>query len=862
MAKSGNFMKALCEAPSEQVEILQGNIAFALGCVRGGVHAADGYPGTPSSEVIDDGLSQVQDQIQVGWSVNEAVAAAVGHGHTLAGRDCVVTMKIPGLYQAADIFTSGALFTQERGALVYYIASDFTPSSTQHTIDPRYLFKSCFIPVFEPRNHQEMYAAPAIAVEIGRKYRTQVVVMPNGALCHSEGLVRLDPRVQRDPVSMPDSLKSFNVLPAMARQNYDRVLAERVPALEELVENSPLNHWERGSGKVGVITCGVSDLYVHEVQQALGLEIDILSLAFTNPLPMYLIRSFCESIRGDLYVIEDGYRFIQEAVQMEGFKVLGKDPYSPITEWTPALVAQRLQVAQRLGIEKRPASKAAAARKPAVPAVPAVPRPPVICAGCPYRLFALEVALLRKKKQIDTVFGDIGCNTLLYYMNALDTGLAMGASEGERIGYVASRPAQAGRCISVVGDGTECHSGMDATRNAVYRNSPGVKVILDNSWAGMTGGQPSPTSPVNLAGDAMKFSLPETLKAHGASVSVVGAYDKKGLRAALKTALAGAEKGAFTTIVVTEGSCIRKSAASTQRVSVDAQACKKCSACLVCPGLEPDHETGAPVINNLCSGCGGHTPACVQMCPTGVLKAVDLQDLHLPEAPKFAPPPLDLDADDEPWVSHSRRAFPERISVAIRGVGGQGNLFFGSVLARLAFLAGYGEKNIIKGDTHGMAQMGGPVISTFGCGRVSSPVLLPGTADCLIVMEKSEVLRPGFLEMLKPGGTVLLATTRILPLGLAPDDYPSDSQIHAALAGCRVVEADVLAEALELGDRGGRTANVVMLGILSTLQPFDRFPLGMWLNAVKEANSRPAVWAANYAAFQAGRQSMLAESVR
>ena len=124
-----------------------------------------------------------------------------------------------------------------------------------------------------------------------------------------------------------------------------------------------------------------------------------------------------------------------------------------------------------------------------------IPRPPVLCAGCPYRLFAHEVALLRKKKQIDVVFGDIGCNGLLYFMNALDTGLAMGASEAERIGYVMDRPEQASRCITVLGDSTECHTGMDATRNAVYRNMPGVKVILDNSWTGMTGGQPSPTSP-------------------------------------------------------------------------------------------------------------------------------------------------------------------------------------------------------------------------------------------------------------------------------------------------------------------------------------------------------------------------------
>jgi indolepyruvate ferredoxin oxidoreductase alpha subunit len=192
--------------------------------------------------------------------------------------------------------------------------------------------------------------------------------------------------------------------------------------------------------------------------------------------------------------------------------------------------------------------------------------------------------------------------------------------------------------------------------------------------------------------------------------------------------------------------------------------------------------------------------------------------------------------------------------VGIRGVGGQGNLFFGSVLSKLASLAGYGEKNIIKGETHGMAQMGGPVISTFACGEVNSPVLLPGTADCIIAMEKSEVLRPEFLEMLRPGGTVILAETKILPQGLTKEQYPTDEQIRASLEGYHVIEVDVLAKALELGDRSGRTANVVMMGILSTLPPFNQFPPELWLTAIKMVNSKPAVWSANYVAFYSGRE--------
>ncbi len=830
-----------CEAPAGQVEILQGNMAFAVGCVRSGLHAADGYPGTPSSEVIDKGLSKVQDLIKVGWSVNEAVAAGVGHGHTLAGRDCVVTMKIPGLFQAADIFSSGALFNQPRGALVYYIASDFTPNSTQHTIDPRYFIKSCFVPVFEPRNHQELHESASLAVEIGRKYKTPVVILPGGNLCHSEGLVHLMPETRREPVPMPGSLRSFNVLPAIARKNYDAVMVERMPALEEMVESSPLNHWKRGAGKAGVVAYGITDLYLKEVQAHLGFELDVLSLAFTHPLPMKLIKSFCESVQGEIYVFEDGYRYLQEAMEQAGIKVNGKAPYSKITEWTPALIAERLgcEPVKPSVIQNLAAGQLAAAPQ-------AVGRPPIICSGCPYRLFAQEVALLKKKKQLDVVFGDIGCNTLLYFMNALDTGLAMGASEAERIGYVLSNPEKAGRVITVIGDGTECHSGMDATRNATYRNVPGVKVILDNSWTGMTGGQPSPTSPANLAGEAIRFDLAGALQAHGAAVTEVGAYKKKDIRAALKNALQAASQGAFTTIVVTDGVCIQKLPASTQRVAADPDACTRCDACLICPGISAGPD-GAPVSNNLCTGCGGSEPACVQMCPTNVLRLGAFESHAGPTTTYFRP----LPQIDE-TVAVSSLKLPERLSVAIRGVGGQGNLFFGSVLSQLALLAGYGEQNIIKGETHGMAQMGGPVISTFACGDVHSPVLLPGTADCLIAMERSEVLRPGFLEMLKPGGMVIAAATKIIPFGLPAREYPDEAQIAAALQGYRVIETDVLAKAVELGDQSGRTANVVMCGILSTLAPFSQIPQGLWLAALKKANSKPAVWSANYAAFMAG----------
>jgi len=826
-----NKIKELCLADAGRQEVLQGNIAFAVGCVRGGIHGADGYPGTPSTEVIDRGLSQVQDLINVGWSVNEAVALAVGLGHTLAGHDAVVTMKIPGLYQAGDVFTSAAFYHEARGALVLYVASDFTPSSTQHLVDPRYLFKSSFVPVFEPANHQDMLDAAAIAADIGRKYKTPVVILASGALCHSEGLVKLGEVKKRPPMDIPEDLRKFNTLPVTARANYDNVLAERMPALVEMVENSPLNRWTRGSGKTGVITYGANAAFVEEVKAVYGADIDILSLGFTNPLPRKLIKSFFEAISGDVYVIEDGYRYLQEELAAMGLTAKGKDEFSNRSEWAPA------DIAKTMGFD-------APAR---AVSVPPVKRPPMICAGCPYRLYADVVSKLKKRGKIDTVFGDIGCNTLLSFFGAMDAWLAMGTSEGMRTGFSVARPEKASKCISVLGDSTECHSGMDATRNAIFRNVPGVKVVLNNNWTAMTGGQPSPASPVNLAGETTKFDLAGEIKGAGTDVITVSAYDRKAIQKGFREALGRADKGEFVTLEVV-GTCIKKvpNKNKVQRLTIDQNKCDRCHTCLICPGIEKG-EDGFPEFNNMCSGCGGSEEACKQMCPFDAI-VVKTEETAATGAK------VELEAPPEiPVEKPDADALPEKISLAIRGVGGQGNLFFGRVMTQLAFLAGYGEKNIVKGETHGMAQMGGPVLSTFSCGKAYSPVLMPGSADCLVTMEMSEVLRPGFLDLLKEGGTILTAKTRIIPQGMDPEVYPTAPQLAEATKGFNIIEVDVLGKALEIGDASGRSANVVMMGALSKTPAFAAIPESLWFEAVKSVSPTPAIWAANYKAFTEGQ---------
>ena len=284
------------------------------------------------------------------------------------------------------------------------------------------------------------------------------------------------------------------------------------------------------------------------------------------------------------------------------------------------------------------------------------------------------------------------------------------------------------------------------------------------------------------------------------------------------------------------------------KLAVDADLCKRCGMCQICPGIQADKDN-LPSFNNLCTGCVSQPAACSQMCPVNAISVVEPDEtkgqasVALPEAPQTVEMP-----------KKDSFSLPEKIAVAIRGVGGQGNLFFGKTLTQLAFLAGYGDTNVLKGETHGMAQMGGPVISTFACGKVSSPNYLPGSADCIVSMERSEVLRPGFLDMLRKGGIVVLASTEVLPAKMKKEDYPEADKIREALADYNVVEVDVLQAALDLGDATGRCANVVMIGVLSTIAPFDGFPEELWLQALKNVSPKPAIWSANYAAFNAGRK--------
>ena len=197
--------------------------------------------------------------------------------------------------------------------------------------------------------------------------------------------------------------------------------------------------------------------------------------------------------------------------------------------------------------------------------------------------------------------------------------------------------------------------------------------------------------------------------------------------------------------------------------------------------------------------------------------------------------------------------FPKSLKIAIRGIGGQGNLFFGKVLTEVALRTPYIDTNIIKGDTLGMAQLGGSVISTFSCGDVYSSVLAPFSADALVVMEQSEVLRPGFLDLLKPGGTIILNEFSALPINANKDDYPKIEEIQDALSNFNIIHINAHQIAIDMNDSSGISTNVIIIGLLSKINPFSQIPNEIWQEAILELSPNDLIKTINLSGYNQGR---------
>lgn len=445
--------------------LLSGDEAIALAAKHTGVALGAGYPGTPSTEILE-AFSSYGGHAQ--WSPNEKVALEVTIGAAFAGARALATMKHVGLNVASDpLFT--AAYTGVSGALVVVSADDPGMASSQNEQDNRRYAVAAGIPMLEPADSQEAYDFFFAAVEISERWKIPVLLRVTTRVCHSHTIVV--PRGENGSVKHANferDIKSRVMIPAYARAAHRR-LRQKLAEMEQWNETCPLNKVIDGNKTLGIITSGISHMHVRETAP----DASVLKLGFTHPLPMKKIQAFVASVERCI-VIEEGDPYLVDAIRAAGLKVEGKADMYRFGELDVPRVRRILDYDL----------------SPEAPKPPG--KPPQLCDACQYRL-VFEV--LRKRDCI--VAGDIGCYTLgvLQPFEAIDSCVCMGASLGVGLGMRHVLPVdQAKRVVSVIGDSTFVHSGINGLIEMVYNPPPDghVLVLLDNSTTAMTGHQEHP----------------------------------------------------------------------------------------------------------------------------------------------------------------------------------------------------------------------------------------------------------------------------------------------------------------------------------------------------------------------------------
>lgn len=561
--------------------LMSGNEAVARGAWESGVSVGVGYPGTPSTEVLENLVGY--DGVHCEWAPNEKVAAEVAGGVSFGGARALVTMKHVGLNVAAD-----ALFTQAytgvTGGLVYLVADDPGMHSSQNEQDTRNLATAAHVPVFEPSDSQEALEFVRLAFELSERCDVPVIVRMTTRISHGKSLVAVGERAPRAVVPYEKQLAKYVMMPGMARAR--RVdLDTRFSALEAYAGETPVNRIEIRDPSLGIITSGIAYQYVREALP----EASILKLGFTHPLPDDLILDFTSRVER-VAVVEELGPYLSLRLRLLGVEVV-ETGLSAIGEVSPVAVSRAFG-------GEAPVTRAVIGDLP--------PRPPLLCPGCPHRgvFYALG-------KMHAVLTGDIGCYTLaaLAPLKAMDSCVCMGASIGMAHGtHLAG--GTAAPVVAVLGDSTFAHSGMTGLLHMAYCGSAGTVVILDNSTTAMTGHQGNPVSGIAIGGkDAPAVDLERLALALGAgSVRTIDPHDLGGTLEALKEAVAEDH----LSVVIAKAPCALIVRERKNPYAVDEEACTKCGACvrLGCPAISRDESGRAVVDTSLCVGCS----QCVQVC--------------------------------------------------------------------------------------------------------------------------------------------------------------------------------------------------------------------------------------------------------
>ncbi|MDR7413956.1 MAG: indolepyruvate ferredoxin oxidoreductase subunit alpha [Armatimonadota bacterium] len=581
-----------------RIALLTGNEAIARGAYEAGVAVATGYPGTPSTEIVEY-LATLPD-VYVEWSSNEKVALDVAMGASMGGVRALCTMKHVGLNVAADTFMV-ASYTGVRGGLVVVSADDPGMHSSQNEQDNRLYAKFAGVPLLEPGDSQEAKTFTELAFSLSEEFDTPVLLRTTTRISHTRGVVELGDRHAPPPRPFHRDPAKYVMLPAYARQRRPRVL-ERLLRLAEVAARPEFLRVEMRDPSVGVVTAGVCYSLVREVVP----EASVLKLGMSYPLPLDAIRRFAGQVRR-LFVVEELEPFLEEMLRAAGFSVEGKAYFPQQGELTPERVREGFA---RAGVLPEPGDAGPAN-------LPTAPRPPVLCPGCPHTAPFLALQRLGA-----VVCGDIGCYTLaaLEPLRAMDSCLAMGSSIGMATGLALAGTAP-GPVVAVIGDSTFLHAGLPALVDAVYKRAHVTVVILDNGTTAMTGGQPHPATGSGVRGaPAPRVDLAAVCRAMGVEfVRAVDPYDLGATFVALEEAI----RYPGVSVVITNRPCVEAPVkVRDEPFRVVLERCTACQLCmdLGCPAIVWTDETyeGRPKVAIRPDACTGCT-LCAQVCPADAI---------------------------------------------------------------------------------------------------------------------------------------------------------------------------------------------------------------------------------------------------
>jgi indolepyruvate ferredoxin oxidoreductase alpha subunit len=577
--------------------LLSGNEAIARGAYESGVVFASAYPGTPSTEILENIVKY--DEIYAEWAPNEKVALDGAIGAAYAGKRAMAAMKHVGLNVAAEaLFYSS--YTGFDGGLVIISADDPAMHSSQNEQDNRYYAKFAKVPMLEPTDSQEAKGFVELAFQISEKFDTPVILRVTTRICHSSSVVELGERKAGKDEKKPftRSPAKYTMIPGFARRRHP-VMVQRLKDLAEYAETFPYNKVEWGDRSLGAVANGVSYQYAREVFP----NASFLRLGMSWPLPQKLIRDFASQVE-KVVVVEELEPFLEEHLKMMGIQVVaGKDVFPIIDEFHQGIVRDG---AYKAGL----IDKTLEAQKVDAGELP--PRPPVLCAGCPHR----PVYYMLKKYGL-VVDSDIGCYALavLPPIATTDTLGCMGASIG--VAHGINKAGVEERAVATIGDSTLWHAGMPPLLNVVYNKSNTVTLILDNLTTAMTGHQQHPSTGHTLKGEETARADFEALaKAFGyEEVRTVDPLNLMELEEGLKASLDSNEPA----VLITRSPCIFLYKERPPLYEADLERCNACGRCfeIGCPAVirsEEIHEKSgkakAEINTILCFGCA----VCEQVC--------------------------------------------------------------------------------------------------------------------------------------------------------------------------------------------------------------------------------------------------------